>query len=231
MTMVAFKVEAEDDDMDESEGSEVEIEGVVTSIISDSLFMLNDKMVRHDSNTEFEDGTASDIIVGAKMEVEGTYNADNELVTEEIEFRKGTEIEADGYIDAIGTDTVTVFGKTFTVDNFTAKDDDSDSDVFYFDLGDLAVGDRIELHGYFDDATSSLIATSMVRHNDDSSELEIEGPVDAAVAAGATSLTMFGVMVDLSSNNVMVPALAAGESIEFTGSFDGSQFIATGIES
>lgn len=228
MTMVAFKVEAEDDNMDDSEGNEVEIEGVVTAINSDTLFMLNGTMVRHNSDTEFEDGTAADIIMDAKMEVEGTFNADNELVAEEIEFRQGTEIEVEAFIDAIGTDTVTVFGKSFTVDNFTAKDDDSDSDVFYFDLGDLAVGDRIELHGYLDDATSSLVATSLVRHNDDSSKLEIEGPVDEAVSAGAASLSMFGVTVNLTG--VMVPDIAAGESVEFTGSFDGSEFIATGID-
>ncbi len=230
MTMVAFKVEAEDDDMDDSEGSEVEIEGVVTTPVTDNTFMLNSTIVRYNSDTEFEDGTAADIVMDAKMEVEGTYNAANELVAEEIEFRKGSEIEVDAFIDAIGTDSVTVFGKSFTVDNFTAKDDDSDSDVFYFDLGDLAIGDRIELRGYFDDATSSYIATRLVRNNDDSSELEIEGPVDADVIAGVTtSLSMFGVTVDISAIT-LTGNIAAGASVEFKGSYDGSQFIATSIE-
>ncbi len=231
-TMVASKIELEHDDMDDNEGNEVEIEGTVSNVISETEFEINGTPVLHNSATEFEYGTAADIVSGALLEVEGTFDIDGKLVAEEIEFRKGAEIEVEAYIDAIDLDNsnVSIFGKFFQINNLTTMQDDSADDMRIFSLNDLEINDRVELHAYIDATTGSFIATSLEKQDYDTSDLSIEGPVDADVATGADSFTMFGVTVDLATNGLIIPATTLGSEVELEGNFSGDQFIATDID-
>jgi len=231
-TMIASKVELEDHDMDDNEGSEVEIEGIVTAVVSDTEFEINGRSVIHNDNTEFENGTAAGISEGVRLEVEGTIDASGTLLADEIEFRQDAEIEVDAFIDAIDLDnkTVTIFGISFQVNNHTTMHDESAADIRFFSLSDLATNDRVELHASIDAATGTLVTTSLERQDNDMSDLEIQGPTDADVANGATSFTMFGVTVDLLTNSLTISATPAGSEVELTGTFSGGQFIATAID-
>ncbi len=230
-TMIASKIELEDD-MDANDGSEMEIEGTVSNVISETEFEINGTPVIHNETTKFEYGTAADIISGVLLEVEGTFDVDGKLVAEEIEFRKGAEIKVEAYIDAIDLDnsSVTIFGKLFQINNLTTMKDDSAADIRIFSLSDLAVNDRVELHAYIDATAESLIATSLEREDDDMSELSIEGPIDADVTNGADSFTLFGVTVDLITNGLIIADTTAGTEVELTGNFSGEQFIATSFD-
>ena len=67
-------------------GSNYEIEGRITSIVDSQSFYLGNTLVTHDSSTRFEDGNASDLAVGKRVEVEGTRTSSGTVIAREIEF-------------------------------------------------------------------------------------------------------------------------------------------------
>jgi hypothetical protein len=86
--LFATEVEVKGIDFDGDEGEEVEIEGLVTRVISATEFVLNQtRRVRTDARTEFENGTAADITVDVRLEAEGIVGDDGVLVAREVEFR------------------------------------------------------------------------------------------------------------------------------------------------
>lgn len=91
--LTASKIEAEDEIFKISgggEGETVEIEGIVTSPLSDYQFEVNGQPVQITLATQFE-GTSSqiDIIPGARLEVEGAMDAYGVLVAEDISIESG----------------------------------------------------------------------------------------------------------------------------------------------
>jgi len=86
--LVATEIDVKDTDFGGDEGEEVEIEGLVTRVISSTEFILNQtRRIRIDARTEFENGTAADIAVDARLEAEGAVGNDGVLVAREVEFR------------------------------------------------------------------------------------------------------------------------------------------------
>jgi hypothetical protein len=69
-----------------SQRTELEIEALVTEIISDELFRIGSVAVRILPTTRFRDGDRQQLQVNSRIEVEGWLNADGELEAWEIEF-------------------------------------------------------------------------------------------------------------------------------------------------
>ncbi len=83
----ATKVEAESGaDRSEDARTEFEIEAIITSIESADRFILGTLPVRIVAATRFRDGSAADLIVGARVEVEGRRDDAGDLIAREIEF-------------------------------------------------------------------------------------------------------------------------------------------------
>ena len=53
------------------EPDQVEVEGVVTEIVSSAEFTVNDQLVQTDEHTVFDGGTADDIKPGVQIEIKG----------------------------------------------------------------------------------------------------------------------------------------------------------------
>jgi hypothetical protein len=164
--LIANKVEINGDGKkgaDAAVGDELELEGVVTNVASATEFTLNDQVVLLTDKTEFEHGTASSIVAGLKLQVEGTMNADHKLVADQVSFRHESSIELNAFVTAIDAiaSTVTVSGKTIHIDNLTVMKDELNK-VRYFSLSDIAVNDTLEIHAYVD-ASGNLVATELKR--------------------------------------------------------------------
>lgn len=195
-TFVATSVENEDDDDDDREGDEddeAEISGLITIFDSAERFTVAGVTVVTNSETEFEDGSAANLGLDVRVEVEGSFNAARELVAEELEFEERSDIEVSSVIDAIDTNaqTFSVFGITFSVNDMTRFEDNEDGASQTFSLSNLSVGDFIEVSGY-EDANGVLIASKIEREDDDEDETEIEAPV---TSIGSNSFTVLGVTV------------------------------------
>ena len=94
--LIASKVEAEDEIFSiagEGEGEKAELEGVVTSVtnlVSENKFEVNGQPVQITSATHFEGNTSqAEIILGARLEVEGTVDANGVLIAKEISIESG----------------------------------------------------------------------------------------------------------------------------------------------
>jgi hypothetical protein len=66
----------------------MEIEGIITEIVSANIFSVNGQRVRTTSETRFENGTKTDIEVNTGVEVEGVVDTNGSLIAEEVEFRR-----------------------------------------------------------------------------------------------------------------------------------------------
>ena len=95
---VATEVEIEEqhneagDSHNTEEPVEVEIEGIVDTIMSADAFTLNGHQIVLTQETRFDNGEASDIQIGVELSVEGYINSEGVLVAQEIEI---SEIDDD----------------------------------------------------------------------------------------------------------------------------------------
>lgn len=170
-TLVASKVEAEDNDSEAKgdEGDEIEIQGVVTNI-NDTGFDFNGVRVEFDSLDLDDDFDMTTLAEGSLITAEGTIDADGNFVIEEIEDKAESEDEADGTVTEITEDTVTISlsdqtTMLFSVNNDTRMIDEQDEGVeplHYFSLADVGVGEFLEVE-YYTDESGNFIATEIVR--------------------------------------------------------------------
>jgi hypothetical protein len=85
--MLAAGVEVRDSDLPVDVGDGVEIAGFISELVSADEFVLNGaQTVFVTPDTVFEDGDASDLVLNARVEVEGVFEIDGSLTAEEIEF-------------------------------------------------------------------------------------------------------------------------------------------------
>ncbi|RLA03980.1 MAG: hypothetical protein DRQ45_01795 [Gammaproteobacteria bacterium] len=173
--LIASEIEMEgngDMDLDGDEGDEIELNGIVTAVNSDTAFEIGGHTVIITKSTEFEHGNAGDINIGVSLEVEGGLNAGGELVADEIELSIHDDIEMEGNLEDINNPpgTVTLLGKTIHITASTLLLDEQDEaglvPVHFFGLDDLNSGDYVEIDAYLEADSGKLIAIKLERDDD-----------------------------------------------------------------
>jgi hypothetical protein len=118
----------------------VEIEGIVTTILSTDTFDVNGQVVRLTPDTAYTRGSIDDIVINAQLQVEGFFDAHGVLVATGIEFFVDTE----GIITAMtSADIFEVEGQGVRLTSDTVFENGT--------ANDLAIGRRVEVEGLFDD--------------------------------------------------------------------------------
>jgi hypothetical protein len=183
------------------EGERFEIQGFIDSFTSASSFTVSGIPVTVPAGIEFEDGSADDLELNVRLEVEGVADAAGRLVAERIIFRTTEAIRFEGIVGAVDPVARTIstsVGLTFVVRDLTELEDDSDLDVEPFTLEDLNPGvDFVEVRGFRDG--SELVAAEIEREEfepDDPTVLR--APADDAPAIGGSgelNLSLLGVGV------------------------------------
>jgi mono/diheme cytochrome c family protein len=237
--LVATRVSREDRDFDGRSGDESEVEGLVTRFGSATDFDVDGQKVATNASTVFVNGTAADLVLNVKVEVEGKLDSTDTLVATKVVFKRQSSLKLAGMVDSVDTvaGTIRALGITVVVSNTTFKEDHEGDDHF-FNLGDLHVGDWVEVAGYADPAgTGKLIATRLER-DDPQDEVELRGP---ASEIGATSLKVFGVSVELlpgaeyeddggSISAAEFLARAVGQVVDVEGTWNGTSLLADKAE-
>jgi len=80
-SIVAFKVEFEEDGE-----NEVEASGVISKFISATDFSIGEQKITTNDDTEFDGGSLEDLANGVSVEIEGVINEDGILVAEKVSF-------------------------------------------------------------------------------------------------------------------------------------------------
>ena len=142
------------DELGDGNSDQIEVLGFVTDIVSDFEFTVGNQVVQFDATTLFVDGTAADILLGVKLEAEGRL-VDGILFADEIEFWGPDQIEVEGFVTDIVSDT------EFTVGNQLVQ---TDADTV-FEGGtpdDVVQGVLLEIKGVPLDIEHSVLAADKV---------------------------------------------------------------------
>lgn len=180
-------------------GDDVEIEGPISSVDAAArTFVLHGVTVRITNRTEFDDLREADLQPGLLVEVEGEWNANGELVAEEIESRSADSsvearleaIDAGQRLLQVGGVAVQVSARTLIMD-----DDDDDDDVRLV-FEDLRQGDYLEVDGIQRSVAGGGIALEALRieRDDDDDDFQLKGQVETIAA---NSFVVLGVEINV----------------------------------
>ncbi len=222
--LVATRVELEDgEDRIGEDGDEAEVEGYVTLFTSASSFSVSGVPVQ--SSVAATGGT---VALGAKVRVEGEFNASGAIVASEVQVRTGADGPDEDTRIAARVDTVTpnagnpkvgqfvVLGVTILVDANTRLEDQSDDEVRDFSLADLQAGvDYVEVRG-IPQGPNTVLATLLERQDAEETQGLLRGSLGAR---NDPDFTILGVLVetddfttffDADENEIAAAAFFAG---------------------
>jgi len=191
-TLIADKIEGEDEGLDDMD--EAEVEGAIYEYNAvDNTFMVQGQAVDASGAELYPSSLV--LADGLIVEAEG-YIRNNVLIADEVE-QKGKKIKIYATLSAVGADSVSFsFNSTDIVARVNRQteieDDINDSEI---DLSQLSAGDFVELEA-FDDGTGTINAVEIERKSLD--EIRIVAPVTAWDESNQ-SLAMLGVNFDLSA--------------------------------
>ena len=128
-----------------------EIEGFVTQFDSSSDFELDGSPILTNASTTYSDGEASDISLDSHLIITGFVNSQNVLIAEDIKILSvdaGVLIEANIEAIDLQSQTITLLGKSVSVNSFTLLSDETTDDTSAsLTLDDFSVGDSVFVSG------------------------------------------------------------------------------------
>ncbi len=206
LTATSIRLE---DDLAPEPGDEVESEGIVTKIDA-SGFTVGSQRVVAGAGTEFEGGTADDLVVGVLLEVEGVLRDDGVLAAREVKFRPSARIEANADAVDPAAAALSSLGLTIHVTPSTELRN-------LASLGSLPAGANVEIRGFPTRDGAGLNATRL--------ELLDTRPSDRAILRGVVTATtptsaieILGISIDTSAAEF---SGVSGSSSSASAFFDG----------
>ena len=162
--MLATSIEL-GDEIGDGNSDQIEVLGFVTDIGSAFEFTVGNQVVQFDANTLFVDGKPEDILLGAKLEAEGSL-VDGILFADEIEFWGPDQIEVEGIVDEV------IFIDDFPEFTFEGRDDQvvqTNAETEFEDVNkeEIEVGMKLEVKGVPVDIEHSVLIADKVSLEED----------------------------------------------------------------
>lgn len=207
-SLQATKIEREDDrweDDDEREG-EFEVEGIVQAVDTDST---PNSVTINGAVVPMADASLLVGLVGTKVELEGSFNANGQLEIdaddEGIKREWTNNVEVSDRVETVGaTSFTTRMGVTVTPTGLSRVEDDNDEDGDRLKpeefMARLQAGDAIEARGYL--AEDGTLTWSRIERDDDDDDqaCSLRAPVEAgSIDVSTGTFTMLGVTIDTAS--------------------------------
>ncbi len=138
---------------------QIEVLGFVSHIDSAVAFTVGQYRVQYDETTLFVDGNSEDLLLGAKLEAEGSL-VDGIILAEEIEFWEPNQVEVEGFvIDVASESTFTLQ----TTDGDQLVQTDAENTLFEgVTPSEIEVGMKIEVKGVPADIDCSVLLADKV---------------------------------------------------------------------
>jgi hypothetical protein len=232
-TLTATSLAKQMSDAEEAGGhGDMEREGLITRFASATDFDVAEQAVTTTNATVYHNGTAADLTLNVKVEVEGSLNSANVLVADVVSFDRNGGIELQSDVSAVDATagTLTVLGVQITVTSTTRFEDKSSAQIEMFNLSNISKGDTVNVHGYESPAGSGKLVATRLDREPPSTEVEVSGPFAAGTSP---QFSVFGITVDGSSATfrdaggatlTLADFLtqAAGHSVEVSGKLSGT---------
>jgi hypothetical protein len=190
-TLVAAKVEIEDERIRAAENEKLEVEGFISALdLTNNHFTLGSgQVIELNAATRFVGGARTDLALGMKVETEGPI-VGGILMAEKVSFKDNIRINANATAVDTAAKTITILGLTVGYDSGT----DLKSGGNTLDPATL-VGKNIEIRGM--STATGIVATRVdLKNNAPATDAFIRGPVTAVNPPN--SLTIAGLMIDTS---------------------------------
>jgi hypothetical protein len=173
-----------------------EVEGLVTSITAPSDFVVNGQRVQTTAVTNFEGGAGEDVVLGAKLEDEGSLDTSTGVLSaDKIKFRE-TRVRVEAPVNVPGSG----LGSSFTIMdiipvNTTSLTEDDDGLV---DGSGPAGNIQVEVRGFVDSSGTVFANEVRERGTADLTDVRLRGPAtdtcDPSIADN--ELAILDVIVD-----------------------------------
>jgi hypothetical protein len=176
--LVALHVELRSDDyLSAGPGDIVEVEGPIADFVSVTDFTVAGWDVTTTADTTYEHGTAASLADGVLVMVKGIADANGVLVAHKIAFREVSTIRIVAQVDAKSTSgELALLGVGVSTNDTTVFQDMSALALREFDLGDVAVGNWLDVRGYEEPVGSGKVVATHVVRIDPASGVRIRGP-------------------------------------------------------
>ncbi len=241
VTLTATHVAKEQSDQEAAgDQREMEREGLITRFVSATDFDVADKPVTTTSSTVYHDGTAADLALNTKVEVEGMLDSSNVLVASVVDFHRNGGIELESQATAVDNTagTLTVLGVQVTVTSTTRFEDKSSTQLEKFNLSNIMVGDTVDVRGFESPAGSGKMVATRIERVSASTTVSVHGPFTAGTSP---DFTVIGITIDASSATLKGDGgatltladfltQAVGHSVEVSGTLSGMVVTASEIE-
>jgi len=223
--------DAEDAEFEPAEGEEFKVEGFVTGLSGNDLFV-NGQAVRLTGSTRFDAGLPADLANDVRVEAEG-HMVGGVLVADKITFKDSVRMETNA--TAASATSVTVYGKTVNITGTTVVS------------GTPSVGAGLRVRAFLNNDNTTFTATRVdTLSNPVSADQHILQGTVGSFNATARTLVIFGLTVNASGvpasevqndNDVVITfdqffgAITLNRTfVKARGSFSGSTLTANKIE-
>jgi hypothetical protein len=192
-TLDATRVEYKGNRFATDDGDHAEIEGFITRFVSASDFDVSGFPVTTVTDTAYEGGTAADLNLNLKVEVEGDFNANGVLVAIKVDIKSATAVRVTGNLDAVSGSMLTILGITVNTDSLTTRfEDKSEVRVDPLRVANLSAGDYVEIRGQ--EQPVGQITALLVERDDPDTRTELRGFVEVG-GKSEPELTVLGVTI------------------------------------
>ena len=163
------------DEIEFEEAEEISVEGVVSAFISATEFSIGEQAITTNGETEFKNSSASMLVLGVTLEVEGVLDENGTLVATKVEFEEADEVEVEGIITVFNSATdFEIDGQQVITDEFTAFKNGT--------AENLALGVEVEVEGYAN-SDGSIVAFKVEFEENDENEAEVSGAISEFISA------------------------------------------------
>jgi hypothetical protein len=218
-------------------GAPARIEGLITRFASATDFDVAGRPVTTSSSTSFDGGSAGDLALNLRVEVEGTANSTGVLVATKVEIGHPADTRLIGQVDSVDATggTLVVLGTTISVDAMTRFDDHGPQKVDTFGLASVHSGDWVEIRGSQSTTVAGSIAAMRVDRLQPQSGVQLAG---AVVSATQPNFTILSTMIATTASTQFNQGLNAttffaapvGKTVTVKGSWNGTVLTAASVQ-
>lgn len=178
---------------DDNFDGQFRIEGLITRFASATDFDVAGQPVTTTDQTVFLNGSANDLALNLKVQVEGSRNGDGVLVASKVDIRRGSDVRIHATVESVDANRVVLIGIPVRVDAMTRVEDNSAADERMFSIQNVGIGDFLEVRGMEDPDNAGGVLASRLERDDPDDEVLLRGRVESV---NDPTLIIMGVTIE-----------------------------------